>query len=109
MTKLEDGPAKGQVLMLRRAPLFLRVAESAEGWDGLDLFDDSPEPGIFYAYRRTGTHGSAFIDFGGKKKHQSGLYTSASYEYIPEQPTQDVMASNEAWQTWCLAKKAVTP
>lgn len=107
MTKFEDGPAKGQVLMLRRAPLFLRVAHTAQRvdpspWDALDQLSDEPRScETFYAYRCTGRHGNAFIDFGGKKKHLSGMYTSATYEYYEEQPPQEIMANNEEWRAWC--------
>lgn len=115
MTRFEDGPAKGQVLMLQRAPLFLRVsfdgspgriALEADKWDALDQVEDSPKASeVLYAYYRTGSHGRAFIDFGGAKKHLSGLYTSASYLYMSEQPPQAVMASNEAWREWTMERR----
>lgn len=112
MTRFEDGPAKGQVLMLQRAPLFLRVAFTPQRidpppWDALDQVEDVPRPGveIYYAYYRTGSHGRAMIDFGGAKKHLSGLYASASYLYMSEQPPQEVMASNEAWREWTMARR----
>lgn len=107
MTKFTDGPAVGQVLMLRRAPLFLRVAFDTEGmdeppWDALDQLEDTPKLyETFYAYRRTGKHGRCMIDFGGKKKHLSGMYTSANYEFVQDQPSQEIMGDNVKWRKWC--------
>jgi hypothetical protein len=64
MTTFEDGPAKGQTLMLQRAPLFLRVVIDPSGKvDALDQLTDKPasnekifayvltaEPGRFHIY-----------------------------------------------------------
>jgi hypothetical protein len=51
-----DGPATGQLLMLRRAPRYLRVTKSPRGvWDALDRLDDTPtaEEQV-YVYVRVG-------------------------------------------------------
>ena len=46
-----DGPAAGQVLACRRAPVFLRVVKSRTKWDALDQPGDTPNPGEhLYAY-----------------------------------------------------------
>lgn len=113
MTKFEGGPAQGQVLMLQRSPLFLRVAldpnalSTEKAWDALDQFEDYARPGeTFYAYRRAGEPAHCDMKFGAGSKRQSGFYALARYIYIPAQPTQDVMASNESWRSWCIAAAA---
>jgi len=44
MTRFLDGPAQGETLMLRRAPILLRVTRDPMGnFDGLDQLDDRPD------------------------------------------------------------------
>ena len=55
MTRFLDGPAAGNALMLRRAPLFLRVTIDAAGGkvDALDQLDDDPQDGeTVHVYRQ---------------------------------------------------------
>jgi len=44
MTRFLDGPAEGVTLMLRRAPIYLRVVHRGTEWDALDALDDRPTP-----------------------------------------------------------------
>lgn len=100
MTKFEDGPAKGQVLMLKRAARFLRVTEEKGKWDALDQPEDCPRPGEkIYAYEVFGEVGAAFVD--GAKFH--ALVPIANYRFVEPQPPDDVMRNNLIWCQWCLA------
>jgi hypothetical protein len=99
MTRFEDGPAKGQTLMLKRSPQFLRVAEAGGKWDALDQFEDTPEPGEkLHAYERHGEAGGCHIRASGGR---SGFYTVASYRHCAEQPAQEQMRDQDAWRDWC--------
>lgn len=92
-----DGPAKGQHLMIRRCPLFLRMVQNARGqWDALDQVEDDPKVGeTVYVYERIpGTHFNAFVRPGGRHEF-------ADYKFIPEAPT-DVLRKREDWQAWCV-------
>lgn len=102
MIRFDDGPAKGQVLMLKRVARFLRVTEEAGVWDGLDQLEDTPRPGEkLYTYEVYGEIGSAFVDFSGKSKKASGLYPVANYRFVKEQPTDATMRDPAAWTEWC--------
>ena len=99
MTRFVDGPAKGKVLMLRRAPRFLRVTEEAGQFDALDQLDDQPKPTEkLYAYEITGTAGYAFVD--GPKCR--GRYAIASYHLVPQQPADEDMRTIARWHDWCV-------
>ena len=104
MTSIEDGPAKGQTFMLKRAPLLLRVVESDGTWDALDQLDDLPNPWEkIYAYERVGDVGQVHINAGRSAGH--GWYTMASYRFVPDQPTDAEMRDPEKWQAWCWKMK----
>lgn len=102
MTRLNGGPAAGQILLLQRAPLFLRVTQNADGrWDALDQIDDTPAfDERIHAYVRTGVSGSAHINLGRK----GGMWCAVSeYRYMEEQPPDEVMRHNNRWQEWATA------
>lgn len=99
MTKFLDGPAKGQVLMLKRAPMFLRVTRAGDKWDALDLLGESPQPEeTLFAYELAVSRGVAHINMGGCG---SGYYTMADYRQVLPQPDQLVMRNLPAWEDWC--------
>jgi hypothetical protein len=107
MTGFEDGPAAGQVLDLRRAPLFLRVAVSGTGTvDALDQIDDRPEASeVLWAYRRLGPAGRVRID---GRDPRTGRRTSASlalakYRLVADQPDQETMRATTTWRAWATA------
>lgn len=103
MTHFEDGPAKGQTLMLKRAPHFLRVVETDGTWDALDQLDDQPEPQEkIYAYRRVGKPGMVHINTG--RKNHGGFFSMAAYRFYSEQPADSQMRDSEQWQQWCRDK-----
>lgn len=100
MTKFTDGPAAGITLMIRRAPLFLRVVQSREGkWDALDQLADKPEPGeTIHAYRKTVDNGHVHICRSGG---MGGCFHMAEYEHVPEQPALPILQARSQWQAWC--------
>lgn len=98
MTRFQDGPAKGQVLMLKRAAIFIRVTEADGKFDALDQPEDQPYPGEkLYAYTLVSRPIFAFID--GPKYR--GRYVIAEYRYCDPQPVDDIMRSNLHWDHWC--------
>ena len=103
MTTFEDGPAKGQRLMLKHAPEFLRVVvDEKEKWDALDLPTDTPRPEeLIYAYRLSEKTGMCHINAG---RGRSGFYTIARYGFVKSQPTSAMMRDTVAWQAWCESK-----
>lgn len=100
MTTFEDGPAKGQHLMLRRAARFLRVTEVAGKFDALDQPHDTPlSDEKLYAYEITAKPGMCHIRSG--KQGASGFYPIASYRFCSVQPTDKQMRSVMLWSEWC--------
>jgi hypothetical protein len=98
MTKFTNGPAQGQTLMLKRAPVFLRVVEKGGKIDALDQLSDIPEPDEnLMAYTLSERPAMAFID-GTKCK---GAYPIASYHLVPDQPVDAVMRDDKNWGKWC--------
>lgn len=98
MTRFQDGPAAGQTLMLKRAPIFLRVTECKSKWDALDQPGDGPRlDEKLYAYTLVAKPGAAFID--GPKIR--GCYPISDYRYFVPQPMDDLMRDNDLWQYWC--------
>lgn len=104
MTTFENGPAKGNGLALKSAPLFLRVTEAGGKFDALDLPTDTPRPeGKLHAYVRIGEPGSCHMNFGGGR---GGFYTLARYFYVPNQPSDEVMRDASKWQQWCASQSS---
>ncbi len=106
MTHFEDGPAKGQTLMLKRTPFFLRVVEADGKWDALDQLNDRPLPEEkIYVYKRTGKPGMVHLNMG--RKNHGGLFPMATYRVIDQQPRDADMRDNERWQRWCRGQEAL--
>lgn len=98
MTRFQDGPAKGQNLMLHRSPKFLRVTEEEGVFDALDEPNDIPRPAEkLYAYERVKNEGMVHINRGRKG---GGFYPVSEYRMIANQPSEEVMRSNVAWNDW---------
>ena len=103
MTNFLDGPAKGQVLKLRRCPYFLRVvvktaADGKQEWDALDQPGDSPDRDErLYAYRCKELRGWIHLNTG--RRPGGGFFAIADYELIDPQPSDDVMRL--LWAQWC--------
>lgn len=104
MTTFEDGPAKGQRLMLHRAPIFLRVTEKGGKFDALDQVDDTPRPDeMLYAYQLAERPGHCHINTG--RKPGGGFYPVAKYRMIVPQPLLEEMLTREAWVKWVERNK----
>lgn len=108
MTRFLDGPAAGEVLMLQRAPDYLRAVQNAlsGAWDALDLLKDTPGPTdlLIVAYRRVGDRTSCHVDW---TRQRSGWYMGGSYELVAEQPADDVLRDTERWRAWCWERKRI--
>lgn len=104
MTTFTNGPARGQRLMLKRAPIFLRVVQDFSGnWDALDQPEDTPRLGeTLHAYRLTAKPGACHICTRGPRGGRAGgFYTIASYELVEAQPDQATLSDPEQWSAWC--------
>lgn len=105
MTRFEDGPAAGQMLMLGRAPKFLRVVVSGGGkWDALDQLNDSPEDSEqLFAYELHGNVTSGFWDGRGKDgRRTGGQFAGGTYRFVAADDAQ--MRTLEAWRAWCQSR-----
>lgn len=104
MIKFVDGPAAGQTLMVRRAPLFLRaVISEASEWDALDQLTDLPTPvETCHVYVRVREPGRVHLH--GPKI--GGWYATGSYRYYEPQPAQAILRRRETWEQWAT-KEAV--
>ena len=104
MISFIDGPAEGQTLSLKRAPIFLRVVKEdlqSGKWDALDQLDDEPTAGEkIYAYiNNEFKPGWVHLNRG---HGRSGFYPIASYKFIDPQPADAEMRTTSAWAAWCV-------
>lgn len=108
MTHFQDGPAKDQHLMLKRAPRFLRVVEQDGQWDALDQITDTPRPREkVHAYEIVGVPGMCHVNIAGGR---GGMFVAALYAHCPVQPSDAEMRGIENWRAWCEEKaEARTP
>lgn len=108
MLKFLSGPAAGLAdgLMVRRAPLYLRVVRHEDGrWDALDMPVDTVEPGeTAFAYRLVGKPRPLHVR--SSERGASGSFWMAEYEWVEPRPSADTMADNGLWRAWCFAKQA---
>lgn len=100
MTNFLDGPAMGQVLLLRRSPLFLRVVQAQGGeWDALDQLDDTPKPREkLFVYRLVKTEGRIHIC---RRGGRGGMYSRALYTLHDTQPADETLRLTRMWRDWC--------
>jgi hypothetical protein len=99
MTTFVDGPAAGQRLMLRRGVKYIRAVRNrvTGKWDALDQVEDTPgEAEEIFAYvgKNIG-HCHVRASGGG-----GGIFSIGSYEFIPEQPTDEQMRNHRMWVAW---------
>lgn len=103
MITFRDGPAEGQQIVLRRAPLMLRVVQKPDGKiDALDQLDDQPEPDETIAvYLRENEPMTAFLDWSEGGKRRGGVFLVATYHMAAIQPdSREDVETTEAWQAW---------
>jgi hypothetical protein len=106
MTKFLDGPAKGKTLMLKRAPVFLRVVEFGGEIDALDQLEDVPQLNEkLTAYTLVARPGVAFVDC----TKCRGAYPIATYHLVKDQPSDAVMRINGNWSNWCEENGKIHP
>lgn len=100
MTAFIDGPAVGQTLFLKRAPLLLRVVRSSRGWDALDQPTDAPQKDerVFVYVRATDVRQMHVRRSGG-----GGFFAGADYRFLPEQPDDAIIRDAARWQAWTEA------
>lgn len=101
MISILDGPAKGERLLLRRAPFFLRVTIRGKGKsqrvDALDQISDRPQAGEqVHVYRRQGKACKIHI-YGG---YARGWFAVAEYRQHDSQPDDATTRDNRNWQAW---------
>lgn len=107
MTTFLDGPAAAKTLMLKRTPYYLRVCDDGKKLDALDQVGDEPRPSeTLYAYRCVKLEGAIHLNISGGR---GGFYPRATYEFVPIQPSQEVMARRSSWQEWCEANLPENP
>jgi hypothetical protein len=103
-----DGPAAREVLMLRRAPLFLRAVfnprKKAEPWDALDQLDDEPKPHEqVHVYVRSATRQLDHVKCG--RRSASGLLRrTPTTGCTTGSPTTRRPGRTAAWRAWCYAE-----
>ncbi len=100
MTTFTGGPAEGHILMLRRAPQYLRVVVApGNKVDALDQLDDTPaaEERI-HVYELQEFRGSVHITR--SPRSQSGNYVAATYRHLEPQPAESEVRETEAWRDW---------
>lgn len=110
MTTFLDGPAKGQTLMLRSAPEYLRVTCDnrnllPECWDALDQLLDRPEPHeSLSVYQRVGHSSLVHI----RASKGSGFFRLAQYRLLDRVPCppEDVLRDNQQWADWMEKHRA---
>lgn len=102
MVTFLDGPAMGANLMLRRAPLLLRVTLDASGRghvDALDLLGDEPlDTETIHVYRRHSYSGSFHIR--ASRRAGSGCFQMAEYVHVPDVDGER-LRDTVAWREWC--------
>lgn len=105
MVTFLDGPAARECLMLRRAPLYLRVTfnprAKGDQWDALDQLTDEPKPHEqIHVYRREGPGRRMHLNC--RPRSAGGIYAAAEYRIIDNPPPEATVRSTEAWRLWCL-------
>lgn len=105
MITFRDGPARGQVLQLKRAPRLLRVVCSKSGeWDALDQLGDTPAAGesitVYQLDPSTVSRYHLLCGRGKGGRNASGWYLRAEYFVLSEQPADEQVRDNAAWQAW---------
>jgi hypothetical protein len=103
MTTFIDGPAKGEVLYLKRAPRFLRVTQNGITFDGLDQLADEPqETELIHVYQITGP-------IAGIVTTTRGVFPVAQYRFFQPPPPDSHVRQNHAWRGWTTRQAANHP
>lgn len=87
-----------------RTPVMLRaVIDIVSGnLDALDQLDDSAtnleQISLYWMLSKPMV---MFLDYSGKRKHESGMYIVADYHFFPAQPEDHVLRNNNTFTYWC--------
>lgn len=105
MIRFLDGPAAGAPLMLRRAPVLLRVVIGPRGRiDALDQTGDVAEAGeTIHLYFAVGKPNWMHMRAG---KGMGGRWAMAEYRLLPDPPADDVLRDNARYGAWCEENRA---
>jgi hypothetical protein len=105
MTRFVDGPAEGQVLELRRAPVFLRVVRNGDTWDALDQLDDTPKASeAITVYELVGEPARAHIN-AARRAGGCRWISIATYKLLDgEQPADAILRDTGSWRSWTCAE-----
>ena len=107
MVRLLDGPAEGNSLKLRRAPVFLRVViDNDRSVDALDRLEDVPQDDeSIYVYKiRPETFGRYHLLVRGKNaRTHGGWWQSGDYDLFDDQPEDEILRDTAKWREWCLS------
>lgn len=111
MTRFLDGPAAGVTLFLKRAPVYLRAVQNADGpthpgdWDALDQLDDHPRASErIVVYRLEGEPTFCHINRGRKG---GGFYRGGMYRVVDPQPSDTELRTDAGWRGWAAAQIGV--
>lgn len=103
MTRFLDGPAAGAVLMLRRAPTYLRAVQGPTGdWDALDQLTDEPgaaERIVVYRMER-----GPFRVHVNRWRQGCGWYQGGEYLAVAPQPDDAAVRTTHAWRAYVTAQ-----
>jgi len=96
-----DGPGKGRITFLARAPLFLRVVIDHDGTvDALDQLTDEAKPTeTIHVYRRDGEPSSRIVCSRGRGGG-CRQFAVAQYRLSEAQPDDATARDNLAWKAW---------
>lgn len=107
-----DGPAEGQELWVRRAPILLRVVYDSrtDHWDALDQLHDEPaEIENIWVYQLQGKAGWIQLCTRGPQRGKvSGRYMTGEYALVPDQPTQALLRDTQQWREWAEQQLTIT-
>lgn len=102
MTKFLDGPAADVVLLLGRAPHFLRAVQDAAGkWDALDQLTDEPRPDeTVVVYELVRGPWRAHISRSVKGRRVCSWHEGGEYRVLAEQPPDSIVRDRAKWRQW---------
>lgn len=110
MMRLVDGPAAGETLAIRRAPILLRVAKNTLArnkervWDALNDLEDVAKPHeTLHLYMLMAKPQMVHLKMANRRA--SGFYAMGFYKFLPEQPDDATMRDNAKWSAWCDANE----
>ena len=101
-----DGPAKSvRLTTVRRAPLYLRLAQTPDGkWTALaDLDAEPPQECVMFAYRKTGVGSWEWSGEWHEDEHgamQREMLPGGVYKEVEAPPSQAVMRKADSWRAW---------